>query len=290
GEDGHEFDKMFCLQGEVPPQRYQGIHKNRGPQYIRGIMEGNGESSEKYMWNTYSMNKEDIWISRTRVPITGTVNKHIDEDFERTETESDLELWNLYIPKFAPIRIISSSKWDNNYLELRDEEPYDYALAERSFPESRIVIVRFRIQVSQVAIGSALEFEVQDQHGTRPMRLRFDKHWISLDREQVFPLTPIPLIMGKWYDVDLKLDCNLQSYDLAINGDWIRKDVTFAEKVNTLERLVFRTGPYRGDVRLIIIEKGEPRPAGLYSEDLPGADEKMPVSSFWIDDVRTIGQ
>ncbi len=42
-EDGYSFDNLLCLHGEVPPKRYYGWAKNTGPQYIRGIFEGNGE-------------------------------------------------------------------------------------------------------------------------------------------------------------------------------------------------------------------------------------------------------
>ena len=31
-DDCHEFDNMLCLHGEVSPLRYQGMHKNLGPQ------------------------------------------------------------------------------------------------------------------------------------------------------------------------------------------------------------------------------------------------------------------
>jgi hypothetical protein len=48
----------------------------------------------------------------------------------------------------------------------------------------------------------------------------------------------------------------------------------------------FRTGPYRGDVRAAIVDS-EPRPSGLYTEDLPGSEERLAASVFLIDDVRT---
>jgi hypothetical protein len=53
--------------------------------------------------------------------------------------------------------------------------------------------------------------------------------------------------------------------------------------------MVFRTGPYRGDVRTLIVDS-EPRPSGLYTEDLPGADEKVAASIILIDDVKTRGR
>ena len=194
------------------------------------------------------------------------------------------------MPKWAPIRIGQSAGTTNQYLELRDEAPYDYARAERVFPASKAVTVGFRVLISEVRVGSALEVEVQDRSGARPMRLRFDQAWLGLDRDKVFPLTPVKITTGKWYDIQLELDCGTQSYNLAVNGEWLRKNVAFAETVQSLEKLIFRTGPYRGEVPRTLAEKGEPKPAGLYREDMPGADQKVAVSRFLIDDVKTAGQ
>lgn len=284
--DGHEFQKMYCLQGEVPPKRYQGIHKNPGPQYVRGIIEGNGNPPGDFLWNVYSMNKEDIWVTRTQVPILGVVSENVDENFDDCRTEADLTYWNLYMPMWSAVAIVPESGEKNKYLELLDEEPYDYALVERAFPVSRIVEVDFRVNIQQVAPGNALEIEVQDQKGSRPMRLRLDGRWLGLDRAQVFPLQPLKIETGKWYHIAMKLNCDSQSYDLSMDGVKVRKNISFATKMDSLERVVFRTGPYRGDVRQTVLEKGEPKPAGLYSEDLPGSEVKIPRSRYWIDDLK----
>ncbi len=130
-----------------------------------------------------------------------------------------------------------------------------------------------------------LEFEVHDRYGNRPLRLRFDADWLALDRGKITP-DPIPISVGTWYEIGLQLDCQTQSYDLALNGDWVKRRVPFAEPVESLERLVFRTGPWRSDVRAAILD-GEPESAGLYMEDLPGADQRVPLSIFLIDDVIT---
>ncbi|MHC4574675.1 MAG: hypothetical protein ACYS76_11185 [Planctomycetota bacterium] len=262
-DDCHEFDNLLCLTGEVPPQRYQGFHKDLGVQYVRGIVEGNGDPPGRHMWNTYSVNKEDIWVSRTRVPI---------------------RLWNLYVPKWAPISIVDDPKKNGNKcLELRDEEPHDYALAERIFPKSRKVTVDFRVLMQQVGHG-VLCFEVHDGRGRRPMRLRFFPEWLWVDRGRV-ELRPVPISKGKWLDIRLKLDCGSQKYDLAVNGDWVKRDIKFAEEVETLERLVFRTGPWRGYVPPLTVDR-EPAP-GMHQEDLAGSDYRVPLSTYLIDDVRT---
>jgi hypothetical protein len=66
----------------------------------------------------------------------------------------------------------------------------------------------------------------------------------------------------------------------------VRPGIPFAERVETVERLVWRTGAWRADVRQAIVER-EPRQSGDYVEDLPGADHKVAPSIYLIDDVRT---
>jgi len=283
-DDCREFDNLLCINGEVPPMRYQGMHKNIGTQYFRGIAEGNGNPPGDHIWNTYSVNKEDIWVTRTPVPM-GTVDENFFQDFEGIADESELAMWNLYVPKWAPISIgedpVTST---NKCLELRDEEPYDYAIAQRAFPETKKPVVSFRVMM--VRVGSAiLDVEVQDKHGNRPMSLRFDADWIYMDRMRTEP-RPVAIQTNKWYDIKLILDCDKQEYDLYVDGKRAKRGIEFADKVESLERLVFRTGPWRGDVRPLIVN-GEPGAKGLYMEDSPGADNKMPLSIFLIDDVRT---
>ena len=283
-KDCHVFDHMSVVHGELPPMRYQGIHKNLGPQYVRGIAEGNGNAPGNHLWITYSMNKEDIWVSRMRVPLASTVDHPVNEDFETAVSTHDLEFWNLYSPQWAPISVVCEpGDAANRCLELRDQEPFDYARAERIFPESRCTTVTFRILAHQVG-PARLDFEIQDRQGRRPMRLQVDSTWLSTDLGTQSG-DPIRIISGQWLSVNVYLDCGTQQYDLAVNGT-LRRGIRFAEKVDSLERLVFRTGPYRGDVRPTILD-GQPRTLGLDEEDLPGADVRIPASIYLIDDVRS---
>ena len=284
GEDGHIFDNMLCLHGEVPPMRYQGIHKNIGPQYIRGIMEKNGDPPGKHMWNTYSMNKEDMWVSRTHLPISGTVENHVNQNFDSARTESDLELWNFHIPQWAPISVLSLPGSTNRVLELRDEDPYDYALAERAFPVSQKATVEFQV-LSRKTGMNILEFEIHDQDGRRALRLRFEPTALTLDLMKVEP-RPLAFRTNHWHRIKIEFDCEKQSYDLWVNDELAIKGVEFASNVESLERMVFRTGSWRGDVRMFILN-GEPGNPGLYMEDLPGASQKTAASVFWIDNVKT---
>ncbi len=287
GEDGHSFDNMLCVNGQLPPMRYQGIHKNMGTQYIRGIVEGNGNPPGNHEWITYSMSKEDIWISRINTPVTGEVSDQLNENFEHLENESDLTLWNLYMPKWAPISIthdpLNSS---NSVLQLKDEEPYDYARAERVLPSSTKLTVEMKIYPQSIVhTHGILEIEVHDKFGNRPMRLRWEPEWLMLDHGKL-EIRPVAVTTQVWYNIRLELDCSTQSYDFYVNGQSIHKNVPFQEKVESLDRLVFRTGNWRNDVRPFYVD-GMPGNPGLFQEDLPGADFKTPASIYLIDDLIT---
>ena len=139
-----------------------------------------------------------------------------------------------------------------------------------------------------VKVGSGvLHVEVQDKHGNRPMCLRLDANWISMDRMRTEP-DAVPAQVGRWYNIRLVLDCDEEEYDLYVDGKRAEGGIEFADKVNSLERLVFRTGPWRGDVRPLIVNR-EPGAKGMYLEDSAGADHKVPLSIYLIDDVKTKG-
>jgi hypothetical protein len=287
--DGLEFNDIHLIHGEVPPQRYQGIHKNPGPQYVRGIYSGNGNPPGDHLWTVYSMNKEDIWINRTEVPISSVVTEAVQQNFENVGDVAALDKWNIYMPLWAPVSIGDDPiNAENKVLILADEEPYDYALAERVFPKmSDKGSIHFKVLVDEIRSGSALEIEVVDDTGTRPLRLRLNGEYLGQDRLKVFPVSPQKIQMDKWIDLALHIDVTGQKYDLQVNGEIVQAGTPFAIPVEHLSRLVLRTGPYRGEVPKWLAEKGEPKPAGLYSEDKPGADQPVVLSRFLIDDVVT---
>ena len=77
-----------------------------------------------------------------------------------------------------------------------------------------------------------------------------------------------------------------QTYDLSVNGEWVRRRVRFAARADTMHRLVFRTGPWRGEVDSTIVDRG-PATRGLDREDLGGAGQPAALSMFLVDDVKT---
>lgn len=289
GEDGHTFDRMFCLTGEVSHMRYQGIHKNQGPQYFRGISEGNGNPPGDELWNVFSMNKEDIWVTSTHVPIIGSVKEEVNQDFENVNSIADLKLWNLYVYKWAPVEVGSDSNTNNKFLVLKDEDPYDCASAERIFPRAAVKQISFKFNVNQIALGYALEIEVQDQHGNRPLKLRIDKEWLAFDLKKV-ESDAVSIAPNEWYHITLNIDCNKKSYNVTVNGIPQNIEIPFADNVNNVERIVFRTGSYNGYVPPQYAEDGNPGETGLDVESLPGGSEKVAPSIYFIDDIVTKGE
>jgi hypothetical protein len=127
-DDGVTFRGMRVMHGELPLQRYVGLDKNVGPQYVRGISEWSSDGSWKddAMWVAYSVNKEDIWVSR--IPLTN----------------SSIEAWNTYSPKWAPVTILKDG------VNLEDRDPYDYARVIRLFPAKAKVTASFILLITKV--------------------------------------------------------------------------------------------------------------------------------------------
>ena len=100
---------------------------------------------------------------------------------------------------------------------------------------------------------------------------------------------PVPFTAGEWHQLKLAFDARNGWYEACVDGEKVKERIELSIKGETLERMVFRTGSWRGDVRLLFLD-GEPAAPGLDGEDLPAAGEKVPESVFWIDDVKTTGE
>jgi len=170
-DDGILFDHMVLIQAEVPPRRFYGRWKDFGPCYMRGI-EGYGVSPGTDMWLTYSMNKEDMWVSRVPVPIRYRVDGPVNDHFDQLSAGGAVPDWNIYAPKWAPVDLVKSPDRNGLSLELKDEDPYDYARAIRVFEESSQVSIELEVMAGKDNQGM-LDLEVADQFGNRPVRIRF---------------------------------------------------------------------------------------------------------------------
>lgn len=62
----------------------------------------NGIPEDGDLWLSYSVNKEDMWVSRIQVPVQLEATAHAKDDFSQAEKLADLTDWNLYSPLWAP--------------------------------------------------------------------------------------------------------------------------------------------------------------------------------------------
>ncbi len=279
GDDGIHYDNMLLVNGEVPPRRFMGRWKDFGPCYVRGIVEGNGNPPGEDFWLTYSMNKEDIWVSRVPLPIRSSVSDHVQDDFENLPDGDPFGLWNIYAPKWAAIEV-HTVEGNNKVLQLQDEDPYDYARAIRIFPESQLVEVSLDITPQQSDHGH-LEIDITDQFGNRPVRIAFNPEGKILACEGSTMKTVGDYQSGHGYHMLLMVDATPGGkYSLLINDHQVLQDAPLAVSVKSVERISLRTGPYRDLPNRNTPNQEEAPP-------LPGADEKVEKAIFLVDDVVT---
>jgi hypothetical protein len=222
GDDGITFGDMRVVHGEVPRQRYAGADKNIGPQYVRGISYWNtdGSRNEQAVWLAYSVNKEDIWVSRIPVPI-----------------QAEGSGWNLYAPRWADASIADSP---GDQLRLEDHDPYDYARADRLFPRASKLAAEFEVMAKHTGPRN-LEIELWGEfNDARPVR-------IVLKPEgdiQIAATEVAKYAVNQWIRFQISADATSGEFKVSINGA-PSTSFKFADSTSSIDRLVFRTGEYR---------------------------------------------
>ena len=236
-KDGYEYTTLNLVQGEVPPMRYGGNYKSYGPQYVRGIQEGNGVPADGDLWVTYSMNKEDMWVSHIPVPVQTEAHQHADgKEFGVSEL-AKLTNWNIYSPVYAPVSL------SDGWLTLKDSDPFDYSRVERKIPASKELKVAFDLRASQNDKG-LLQIEFLDEHGTACSR-------IELTNEGLMRCKGGARYggLGKYepnttYHFEAILSVSKRMAEVFVNGKKAGQRMFFAP-VEAIERVMFRTGSER---------------------------------------------
>jgi len=213
-----------------------------------------GTPPDEAMWLTYSCNKEDIWVSRVPVPITGTIKKDVIDDFEDMRPGGVVTDWNIYSGVWTPIAVVTDK--GNKVLRLQDKDPYEYAKAVRVFPEATLTNLSFKLHAHQKGKGD-IEIEVLNYKGQRPVRIKIEGGKIKANRG--VELADIgTFTAGKWLKFDIAVDTVTGVYDLKLDGRTVVSDAAFAEALTfadkpyeskfrtpTVERIEFRTSAYR---------------------------------------------
>lgn len=273
--DGINFGQFHVVHDEVPPKRFGGSSKNEGPQYVRGIAEGNGNPTGNDLWITYSVSKEDIWVSRIPLPVKFEEEKNIDDSFENPE---DILKWNLYKPLWAPVLLTDAPGRVGKSLLLQDFDPYDYAKVSRSFPSGKKIKIVFSLLPAQNDSGR-LEIEILDENGRRAssIALADDVQIKYYDGE----ITKVSgrYKPGEWMNFQIDVDCSKRVYNLSVNGTALITGAGFIEPAEMVGRLLIRTGEYRG--KNPVVEKGR-------KTDLPHPDDQVRNVKYYIDDVKSV--
>jgi hypothetical protein len=272
-DDGYTFKDMACIHGEVPDQRYKGSTRELGPQYVRGISEGNGEPPEDAMWLVYSLSKEDVWVSRVPLPISTRVSEWVDDNFDNMiPCGGVVNNWNIYSGQWIPAEVVNFPSVVDKSLKLSDKDAWDYARAVRIFPKSDKVNVKFDLLALQPQNGR-IEVEILDRKGERPVRIYLseDSKVKAANGNELVELSDYNA--GQWLSFEVKVDAAKSEFSIAVNNKILLKKAVFAEKVDSVERLSFRTGKFRKH--------------GLKTRQLTGKIDGMPVAEveYYINNV-----
>ncbi len=273
-DDGLNYKNLLLANGEITSLRYGGAYKSYGPQYVRGIQEMDGTPPGGNMWVTYSMNKEDIWVSEIPVPIRDKVTENLNDVFNYKKSGEELKEWNIFSPLWCKVAIENNNA--TKVLALHDSDPFDYAKAERVFPNSKRVAVEFAITAQQNNTGK-LEIELTDAKGTPCLRLMLDSTGSILTKQGYRNKSLGKYSAGEVLNIKIELNTATRFYSVTINGK-LSNNICFAP-VTSVERIVFRTGEVRR------FPNADTPTDQDY--DLPDADAKDKEAVYFIHSLKT---
>ena len=274
-DDGLDYHNLLLVNGEIATMRYGGIYKSYGPQYVRGIQERNGQPNDGKLWVSYSMNKEDIWVSSIPVPVKSAVEAQVTDVFNEMQDGKELENWNIYSPLWAGVSIEKDQ--NTKGLMLRDSDPFDYAMAGRVFPASEKINVEFTVKPAQNNHGS-LYVELQNEKNTSAMRLVFDKDGLLKNKAGYRMSNLMKYEPNRKYTIRIEAQTSNRFFTVYIDGKKVG-NVLFFAPVATVQQLVFRTGEVR---RFPNVDTPTDQ-----DFDIPQDGKPVPEAVYWIESVKT---
>ena len=219
----------MTVTGDMGPQRYGGLAKNLGPQYLRGIAENNLRTEEKELHLVYSNNKEDIWISHIPVPVASSGAREGELKWDQGFPEA----LGVYSPLWAPVRT------EDGCLVLRDRDPYDRAAVETALGNMRSGWVDLVFCVRQVAVGNRAAIELQDPSGKIVFQMLLDdagRVFLRMDGR----IEPF----GAWEEnarLHLEIRADVETARMQVRFGEQEKTIAFNASVNEIARLFIAT-------------------------------------------------
>lgn len=277
-QNGLDYTNLLLVNGEITNMRYGGAYKSYGPQYVRGIVEGNGTPPDGNLWVTYSMNKEDIWVASIPIPITDTVTQQVNEVFNQMPDGQELKLWNYNSGLWTPVSI-EKTKDGTKALTLKDWDPFDYAKAERVVPSSKKLVAEFTV-IPQQKNNGLLDIEFQDGSGNAGIRLSFDSTGSFTTKAGYRIKNLTEFNAGEPYKIRVDLNTDQRFYTVTINDK--KSQGLFFAPLHKVERIVFRTGGVRR------FPNADTPTDQMY--DLPNGGERDKEAVYYITSFKTESQ
>ena len=276
GENGVDFDNLMTIHPEISPCRYEGKLKNLGAQYVRGITEANSQPDDMAMWLIYSVNKEDIWVSRVPVPAQSCETEEVKERMAELTDKEVRERWNLYVPSWNSAELVTDEEGDRGLL-LTDCDPYDRTRAMRLFRAGVKVEVNTTLKVKKTFQDSVSLF-LQDRKGQTVISviLRPDR-WVCMHNGGMdIPLCQYSL--NQKVEIRIVADCVENCAEIGVSCGQEENTVikATAASVHEMERMVFATKyslPWQG-----LEVNGAKGTIG----NLPDAEQKQKETAFSI--------
>lgn len=276
GDDGVNFDHLAAIVPEISPCRYEGALKNLGAQYMRGITEANSYPKDQALWVAYSVNKEDMWIARVPVPVREEAAGEVADCLKGIEDGYLRDNWNLYVPAWNSARIGKKG------LCLKDCDPYDRTRATRMLQPGYVVNVRAKITVEQL-VENRIAVLLQDRRGSNMVSVV-----ICPDGKVCLHQGGLDTTLCSWsknveIEISVTVDCveNKVKAEAFCGGSNGMAEGYAAASVTKVERVVFATKyelPWQG-----LEANGRNGDIG----NLTGADEKLPETVFYVEELIT---
>lgn len=281
--DGLNYNNLLNIHCEVPPKRFWGAEKRPGPQYVRGIIEGNGNPPGDDLWVVYSVNKEDMWISRIPVPIKKEVTDPVKDNFNEMEIGGVVKDWNIYSPQWCPVEVSMSPLGKEKALMLKDFDPYDYAKAVRVFQKTEKCKIQFDLIIE--SNHEILAIEIVSANGARCIQTELDMNGKINAKNGKDSLSYVSTLnLRKWISIEFNINAKAYHYSINIDGEEKAEKLKFSVN-DKPERIIFRTGKYRLTDDVQKWKSGEKYVPGW---DEPGADEKSPEAIYFIKSFRVV--
>ncbi|HEY1921914.1 MAG TPA: hypothetical protein VGG44_04040, partial [Tepidisphaeraceae bacterium] len=129
---------------------------------------------------------------------------------------------------------------------LEDHDPYDYARADRVFAVGPKISATFDLMAKQLG-ARTFAIELWNEFGdVRPIRIEVTPDGNIEAATESDPHVQLgQCTLNNWMTFKIEADAASGKFSVTLNGAAVATDLPLAEKADSFQKLVFRTGEYR---------------------------------------------